>query len=117
MFYIGLEIDNEPYELEIDPDCIYLKCPKCGEHLYGLVTMIRPSGDLEQDKHIIIELCPNCRNRPTPEEAQLQYAEKAAAYFRKKTGRPITGEQILSWAKEGGAELILKRIGRQFGKP
>jgi hypothetical protein len=52
-----------------------------------------------------------------PEEAQLQYAEKAAAYFRKKTGRPITGEQILSWAKEGGAELILKRIGRQFGKP
>ena len=33
--FIEISVDDEIVELELRPECIYFKCAKCGERVYG----------------------------------------------------------------------------------
>lgn len=100
MFYVEVLIDGESCELEIPPDSVYVKCPKCGRHISGLFPCSSFDEEPKIDDQFIMNICPDCRPAPpTPEEKLNILLKNAVEGYRRKTGRALTETQMLDKLK------------------
>ena len=107
MYYIEVIVDGEPWEIELSRDCVYTKCPKCGEQIWGLYPIDLESSDSEHTEQFIIDHCPNCRQAETPALAQARLLKWGAREYKRRTGHSISEDQLLELVEARRQEKIL----------
>ena len=106
MYYIEVIIDGEPWEIELRRNCVYTKCPKCGERIGGLYPDEFVASDTKRTEQFIVELCPNCRHEDPPEDGRAQLLRWGVREYERRTGRSITEEQLLALVETMKQERI-----------